>query len=119
MVEHDALVAVERLVKVDALDTLRHIRLSHSRRQGPNVASSNVARPIGFVACPGEHVIPSGPGHVAAHIGAKGLALLPGEGARLAIMPVQSAVCVGGVAIQLGQLQRRPRSQPAQLLAGH
>jgi hypothetical protein len=41
------------------------------------------------------------PGQVAIHVGAKGLPLLPGERARLTIIPVQAQVRLGRVAAQL------------------
>ena len=43
----------------------------------------------------------SAPGQVAIHVGAKGLPLLPGERARLTIIPVQAQVRLGRVAAQL------------------
>jgi hypothetical protein len=41
------------------------------------------------------------PGQVAIHVGAKGLPLLPGERARLTIIPVQAQVRLGRVAAKL------------------
>ncbi len=110
MVEHDVLVAVERLVKVDALDTLGHILPRNCSRYGPHVAEPKALGSIGPVARPLQHVVPFVPGHAAGHVGAVDLPLLPRERARLAIMPVQPLIHLRRVAAQVVNLQSRSES---------
>ena len=47
------------------------------------------------------------PGHVARHVGAEGLPLLPGERARLTIIPVQTHIRLWRVAVQFLPLPRK------------
>ena len=49
------------------------------------------------------------PGHVARHVGAEGLPLLPGERAWLTIIPVQTHIRLWRVAVQVLPLPRKVR----------
>ena len=97
MVEHDVLLAVEPLMKVDALHALRDVALLDCIGKGTHVSKLDAAGSKSTVARPPQHVVSFDPRHVAAHIGPVDLALLPAEWAWLPIVPMQGRDLVGRI----------------------
>lgn len=95
MIEHDVLLAVEPLVKVDTLHSLWHVALLDSVGKGTHVSKLDSARSESTVARPLQHVIPFYPRHIAAHIGPIDLTLLPAKWAWFPVVPVQGGDLVG------------------------
>ena len=109
-IEHDVLVAVEPLVKVDALYALRRIAFFHCVGKGSHGFETQAARPIGFVACPSKHFIPFFPRHFAAYVGTVGLALLPVKRTWFAIVPMEGWINFRRFAMLQIHLQRAEHS---------
>ena len=105
-VEHDVLLAVKPLMKIDALHALRHVALFDCIGKGSHGAEAQAAGSKRSVACPSKHIIPFVPRHVAADIGTIGLTLLPTERAPFAIVPMEGSIIFRRFAMVQIHLQR-------------